>query len=93
MTAAPSTDVRDRCADILSAMVLGCYGDRVRHYAREQVGVAWTERQLDDAPRVLARIIDQLRTHMHPIHVGVLVERIMLELVDPTFEPTVLPGD
>lgn len=93
MTATPSTDVRDRCADVLSAMVLGCYGDRARGYAREQVGAAWTERRLDDAPRVLARIVDQFRVHMHPTHVGALVERIVLDLVDPTFEPTVLPGD
>jgi len=68
-------------ADVLHAMLLGEYGQRVREHAQAEVGIAWTEQHLQDAGSVLLGVLERLREHMLPIHVGTIAERIVIHLV------------
>lgn len=79
-------DLEQRCADVLTAMMFGTYGERVRGYAQVEVGRAWTQRRLADAPAILLAVHDKLTAHMLPVHVGHVAEQIVVHLLTGTDE-------
>lgn len=80
------SDLAQHASDVLNAMMLGSYGQRVREFAQAEVGRAWTWRRLDDAPGVLLRVFDQLREHMLPVHLGYVAEQVAIHLLTGTDE-------
>jgi hypothetical protein len=78
--------LNQRASDVLTAMLFGTYGDRTREYAQAEIGLAWTQRRLADAPDVLLRVLDQLREHMLPVHLGYVAEKVAVHLLTGTDE-------
>lgn len=83
-------DLRDRCADVIHAILMGVHGARARAHAQLALAGRWTDDpdlNRDNAPDLLADITHEINRHMHEIHSGHIARRLLLGLIDPAADP------